>query len=180
MHNMFSNQSFQQNWYSLETSEQAIIRRLASFSNCYALSGQETIQTSASFHRQMTTRTYSFFFLLSFQIILSKKKSKYIYIRTRSYGRGPCQPIVEAAVAIVQPKFVLGARQAVLELYHVAYVDGGYGGVGWWITDSRAVVQTVPRTSLAQVSWYLDREVCRIRDLKTWRDNFQYTIYFSL
>lgn len=180
MHNMFSNQSFQQNWYSLETSEQAIIRRLASFSNCYALSGQETIQTSASFHRQMTTRTYSFFFPSLFSNYSFKKKSANNYIRTRSYGRGPCQPIVEAAVAIVQPKFVLGARQAVLELYHVAYVDGGYGGVGWWITDSRAVVQTVPRTSLAQVSWYLDREVCRIRDLKTWRDNFQYTIYFSL
>lgn len=110
-------------------------------------------------------RTLFFSFSL-FKLFFQKKRANN-YIRTRSYGRGPCQPIVEAAVAIVQPKFVLGARQAVLELYHVAYVDGGYGGVGWWITDSRAVVQTVPRTSLAQVSWYLDREVCRIRDLKT-------------
>lgn len=73
---------------------------------------------------------------------------------------------MEATVAIVQPKFVFGSWQAVLEFYHVTYVDGGYGGVGRWITDCRAVVQTVPRTSLAQVSWYLDREVCRIRDLK--------------
>lgn len=108
-----------------------------------------------------------FFFPSLFSNYSFKEKRANNYIRTRSYGRGPCQPIVEAAVAIVQPKFVLGARQPVLELYHVAYVDGGYGGVGWWITDSRAVVQTVPRTSLAQVSWYLDREVCRIRDLKT-------------
>lgn len=74
---------------------------------------------------------------------------------------------METAVAIVQPKFVFGAGQAVLELYHVAYVDGGYGGVRWWITNCRAVVQPVPRTSLAQVSRYLDREVRRIRDLKT-------------
>lgn len=89
---------------------------------------------------------------------------------------------METAVAIVQPKFVFGAWQAVLEFYHVAYVDGGYGGVRWWITDRRAVVQTVPRTSLAQVSWYLDREVCRIRDLETWiyQQQFSYVTTISI
>ena len=84
---------------------------------------------------------------------------------TRSYGRSPCQPIVKSAVAIKQPKFISSARKSVLKLDHITDIGGGYSGIWWWITYSRAVIQAIPGASLAQVSWYLDGEIRRICDL---------------
>lgn len=80
--------------------------------------------------------------------------------------RGPCQPIVKSAVAVVQPILVSRPRQTVPELYDVTDVGGGYGCVWRWRTDRRTIIQTIPGTTLAQVTWYLDREIGRVRDLK--------------
>lgn len=73
---------------------------------------------------------------------------------------------MKSAVAVVQPVFVSRPRQTVPELYDIADVGGGYGGVRRWRADGWAVVQTVPGTTLAQIARYLDREIGRVRDLR--------------
>lgn len=81
--------------------------------------------------------------------------------------RGPRQPVVESAVAVVQPVFVFCPRQAVPELYDITDLGSGYSGVRRWRADGWAIIQTVPRTILAEIARYLDREIGRIRDLQT-------------
>lgn len=73
---------------------------------------------------------------------------------------------MKSAVAVVQPVLVSRPRQTVPEFYDITDVGGGYGGVRRWRADGWAVIQTVPGTTLAQIAWYLDREIGRVRDLR--------------
>lgn len=89
-----------------------------------------------------------------------------IELRTRCNWRGPRQPVVKSAVAVVEPVLVSRPRQTVPELYDITDVGGGYGGVRRRWADGWAVIQTVPGTTLAQIPRYLDREIGRVRDLR--------------
>lgn len=73
---------------------------------------------------------------------------------------------MKSAIAIVQPIFISRPGQTVPELYDVTDVGRSYGCVWWRRTHGRTIIQTVPGTTLAQVTWYLDREISRVRDLK--------------
>jgi len=73
---------------------------------------------------------------------------------------------VKSVVAIVQPVLISRPRQAVPELYDITNVGGSYGGVWRWRANGWTVIQTVPGTTLAQITWYLDREIGRVRDLR--------------
>nr|CAD7392126.1 unnamed protein product [Timema cristinae] len=55
----------------------------------------------------------------------------------------PCQPVVKAAVGVVQPELVLGPRESPREFDHVPDVLGGEGSVGGGRTMGRCVVQTL-------------------------------------
>lgn len=96
--------------------------------------------------------------------IIAQQRCKLPTCRNR---RGPRQPIMKSAVAVVQPVLVFCPRQAVPELYDITDVGGGYSGVRRWRADGWAVIQTVPGTTLAEIARYLDREIGRIRDLQT-------------
>lgn len=73
---------------------------------------------------------------------------------------------MKSAIAVVQPVFVSRSRQTVPELYNITDVGGSYGGVRRWRADGWAVIQTVPGTTLAQIAWYLNREISRVCDLR--------------
>lgn len=73
---------------------------------------------------------------------------------------------MKSAIAVVQPVLVSRSRQTVSELYNITDVGGGYGGVRRWRADGWAVIQTVPGTTLAQIAWYLNREISRVCDLR--------------